>query len=126
MMSFEDDVEMLLDGEMLCIAAVLDELGNCPANEFFDEDRKRRGKVAPTFLKLADHGECKNRTKFKVVEGQSGLFEVKSGQIRLFCFRHENYWLMLNGIIKKQDKLKSSDIKRAVNLRDAFCRRHAI
>ena len=78
-----------------------------------------RTKLDVIFQRLGDMGSLKNRTKFKKVD--DGVFEIKSGQIRLFCFfTNDKRLVLLYGIRKKTDRLKTKDIRKAINMRAEF------
>lgn len=66
-------------------------------------------------------GSLMSREKFKKVEGTDGLFEFKSFQDRLFCaLSSDQRVVLLCGVRKKQDKLRPSDVKRAVRLMERW------
>lgn len=93
--------------------------GSSPAVEFLDPltDDKRR-KLDTLFERMGDHGELRNKEKFKKVEDSDGLFEFKSHQIRVLCFfGTDNGVYLLLGLIKKSDKLKKSEVERAEEYR---------
>jgi hypothetical protein len=67
--------------------------GSSPAKEFVDSrDKQDRAKLLYLFQLRADLGqnEWRNREKFKPIDGP--LFEFKSFQIRVLCFRDGATW----------------------------------
>ena len=73
-----------------------------------------RQKLDVLFEYLGNHGRLSNREKFKKVENSAGIWEFKSFQIRILCFFAPGKRVMLAlGVIKKRDKLSSSDVQRA-------------
>lgn len=103
--------------EALCLAD-----GSCPAGEFLDSlDSADRRKLDVLFERLGDHGEIRNREKFKKLEGSDGIFAFKSHQIRLPCFFTRDKRVMLCfGLIKKKDKYTTEDIRRAEDYRRRY------
>ena len=83
-----------------------------PAKEFIEglSERDQR-KILALFRRMADKGNVPNTEQFKLVEGK--IFEFKKQQIRVFCFRKDDRWLLTNGYKKKRDKLDRSEIDRA-------------
>ena len=78
-----------------------------------------RTKVDVIFQRLGDHGRLHNTTKFKKVSAD--IWEIKSGQIRIFCFRHPGGHLILAfGLRKKSNRHKPKDVARATRMRDEF------
>lgn len=60
---------------------------------------------------MAERGNVPNREQFKLVEDK--IFEFKKQQMRFFCFRKDDRWLLTNGYKKKRDKLDRAEIDRA-------------
>ena len=60
---------------------------------------------------MAEHGTVRNPEQFKPVQGK--IFEFKKHQIRVFCFREGDRWLLTNGYKKKKTKLDQGEIDRA-------------
>ena len=60
---------------------------------------------------MAEHGDAPNPEQFKHVQGK--LFEFKKHQIRVFCFRDGNSWILTNGYKKKRDRLDRKEVARA-------------
>lgn len=61
--------------------------------------------------------QLRNRTQFKVVEGD--LFEFKRNdlQMRLFAFRDSKIWYLLCGLTgKKENELPPGEVRRALDL----------
>ena len=63
--------------------------------------------------------DMRNTEKFRH-EGD-GLFAIKSGQIRIYCFFDSgNLMFLTNGVKKKQNRARREDVERACNLRDYY------
>jgi phage-related protein len=85
------------------------------AKEFFHGCQPEdKAKLRALFVRLADHSTIPNRQKFRQVEG--AVFEVKSHQIRISCYRSEDVWYLLHGFVKKQDRWPKQEVERAVRL----------
>ena len=98
--------------------------GSCPAGDFLDalSDSDRR-KLDVLFEMMGDHGEIRNREKFKKLKDTDGLFEFKSFQVRLPCFFVPGLprrVMLLFGLTKKGDNLKPADVRRAEAYRTWF------
>lgn len=94
--------------------------GSYPAGEFLDElPEKSRKKLDVIFEMLGDQGTIHNVTKFKKVE--DGIFEIKSHQVRIFCFfTSDKRLVLLYGLLKKRDRHKRKDIAKAISMRVDF------
>lgn len=97
--------------------------GSCPAGAFLDElPKKSRTKLDVIFELLGDNGRIQNVTKFKKIE--DGIFEIKSHQVRIFCFfTSDRRLILLYGLMKKRDQHKRKDIDKASRMRDDFLHR---
>lgn len=95
--------------------------GSCPAGTFLDSlDEKEAGKVAAIFTILGDRGTYQNRERFKKLTN-TNLWEIKSYQIRIFCFfAPDRRLVLLDGVKKKKDKHKAADISRAEEYRSYY------
>ena len=97
--------------------------GQCPAGRFLDElTDAERTKVDVIFQWLGDHGQLRNVTKFKKVGAD--IWEIKSGQIRIFCFRAPGHWILAFGVRKKSNRHMRKDISRATSMRAEFLNRN--
>lgn len=93
--------------------------GSCPAGEFLDRLKEQdRKKLDVIFEMLGDMGRIHNDLKFKKVEGR--IFEIKSHQIRIFCFFTSGRLILLYGIKKKRDRLPRRHIDKAINMMSEF------
>jgi len=110
------------EGSYFTIQALALPDGSCPAGQFLDGlDASDRQKLDVLFEYLGNHGRLSNREKFKKVENSDGIWEFKSFQIRILCFFTRDKKVMLAlGAIKKRDKLKASDVKRAEQYKRDF------
>lgn len=68
-------------------------------------------RLVALFRRVAEHGDAPNPEQFKHVQGK--LFEFKKHQIRVFCFRHGDSWILTNGYKKKEDRLRPAKIRQA-------------
>lgn len=86
--------------------------GSMPAKEFIEGlgDSNQR-KLATLFKRMADHGTVPNSQQFKKVRDR--VFEFKKHQMRVFCFREGDSWLLTNGYKKKKDRLNPAEVDRA-------------
>jgi hypothetical protein len=89
--------------------------GRCPARDFMDaQNQRERAKLTALFERFSDHGPP-HKERFKKVEGNIHAF--KSYQIRVFCAYAPGYRvILLYGLIKKRDRYKSREIKKAKRL----------
>jgi hypothetical protein len=88
--------------------------GACPVGEFLDGLAiKDRVKVQNLFHLLGDTGRISNQEKFKKLEGTT-LFEFKSFQIRIICaFLSGKIVLLLHGVMKKGNRIKAAELRKA-------------
>ncbi len=86
--------------------------GNMPAKDFVDGlSAENRARLAAVFDRLANHGQFRNPTRFKKLQGD--LFECKQYQIRVGCFQEGRTWFLTHGFIKKAKRWKKSEVDRA-------------
>lgn len=87
-----------------------------PAKVFIEQQllEREQATLAALFKRMADYGTVPNREQFKPVRGE--IFEFKKHQIRVFCFRRENRWLLTNGYRKKRDRIAPAEIDRAIRI----------
>ena len=110
-MSKDADSTIVVRGNQRTIEYATCANGSMPAKEFIEglSERDQR-KILALFRRMADKGNVPNTEQFKLVEGK--IFEFKKQQIRVFCFRKDDRWLLTNGYKKKRDKLDRSEIDR--------------
>lgn len=95
--------------------------GRCPAGDFLDELTPReRTKLDVIFQMLGDGQGIRSRTQFRKLRDTDGVFEVKSGQIRITCFYAGRDLILAFGVRKKSDKLPRKDIRRAISMKREF------
>lgn len=100
------------DGNLRTIEYAVRANGSMPAKVFIESlDESDQRKIAVLFRRMAEHGRVPNREQFKPVGGE--IFEFKKHQVRVFCFRKENRWLLTNGYKKKTARLNQNEIARA-------------
>lgn len=75
-------------------------------------------KLLRLFERMALHGEVRGGEKFHQLEGP--IWEFKSYQIRIPCFREGKEWVLTHGFVKKADWGRKFDgeIRRALRIRD--------
>ena len=86
--------------------------GESPARDFIEglSDSDRR-KLAALFDRMAEVGQIRNLQRFRKIEGD--IWEFKSDQIRIGCFQEGRVWFLTHGFIKKSDKWRPEEKKRA-------------
>ena len=111
-MSKDTDSSIVVRGNQRTIEYAICANGSMPAKEFIEGlSEPDQAKILVLFRRMAEKGNVPNREQFKLVEGK--IFEFKKQQIRVFCFRKGDRWLLTNGYKKKRDKLDRSEIDRA-------------
>lgn len=89
--------------------------GACPGSEFFDGlSSLDKAKLMALFLIAGDHGKFYNPEKFGDLG--EGLYEFKSGQIRMpFAYAKNDRGVIMitHGFIKKKDKTPRNEIARS-------------
>lgn len=111
-MSRDADRHIVVRGSLRTIEYAVCANGSMPAREFIEGmDESGQRKMATLFERMAKHGNVPNREQFKSVREK--IFEFKKHQIRVFCFRKGDRWLLTNGYKKKKDKLDQGEIDRA-------------
>lgn len=83
-------------------------------------DREQR-KLLDRLWLAANYGPLMNPTQSKAVAGTEGLFELKSGSVRVFYF----YWgrgnmVLTHGFVKRTPRTPRQEIDRAERLRGQF------
>jgi len=92
--------------------------GTIPGLEFLrDQDAKWQAQIHVLFRRLGDEVRISNREKFKRIEG-TDFWEFKAFQIRMPCyFRPDQRVVITHGFIKKDDKIRRSDLERAESIK---------
>ena len=68
---------------------------------------------------IADQGTPRDKRKFRHEE--DGIYAIKQGQARIYCFFDAGLVILLShGTIKKKEKADPEDLKRAKRLRKAY------
>lgn len=123
-MSKDADSTIVVRGNLRTIEYAIRANGSMPAKEFIEGlSVPDQAKILVLFRRMADKGDVPNREQFKLVEGK--IFEFKKQQIRVFCFRKGDRWLLTNGYKKKRDKLDRSEIDRAQRIMQEHLEREA-
>ena len=96
--------------------------GKMPAKEFIESlDSQARIKLEVLFERMAEYGQIRSKQKFRHLDGK--IWEFKSDQNRVLCFRHGNSWILTHGFTKKQDKTPRKEIDRANDIMDEHLER---
>ena len=123
-MSKDADSSIVVYGNQRTIEYAIRTNGSMPAMEFVeglsDSDQT---KMAVLFDRMAQHGNAPNPKQFKPVRGK--IFEFKKHQIRVFCFRKGDRWLLTNGYKKKRDRLDQGEVDRAERIMGEHLEREA-
>ena len=123
-MSKDADSTIVVRGNLRTIEYAIRANGSMPAKEFIEGlSEPDQAKILVLFRRMAEKGDLPNREQFKLVKGK--IFEFKKQQIRVFCFRKEERWLLTNGYKKKRDKLDRSEIDRAQRIMQEHLEREA-
>lgn len=106
------------EGRLRTICFAIAANGESPGWKFFWETLDEDGRIQmdKLFKWMGDLGEINNDKKFKPVRGK--IFEFKSFQIRMLCFRSGDAWIITHGLIKKQDKIPPAEIATAERIRE--------
>jgi hypothetical protein len=101
-----------------CISFARDAAGESPGWRFFWDELDDDGRIQmdKLFKWMGDLGHIANDQKFKHVSGK--LWEFKSHQIRMLCFRSGDAWVITHGFLKKQDKIPPVEITLAERIMD--------
>jgi mRNA-degrading endonuclease RelE of RelBE toxin-antitoxin system len=85
--------------------------------KFFRElPEDSRNRLARRLVFMAEQGLPRDERKFK--HEDDGIFAIKQGQVRIYCFLDTGRLILLtHGTLKKQQKADPEDLKRAKRLR---------
>jgi mRNA-degrading endonuclease RelE of RelBE toxin-antitoxin system len=88
--------------------------------EFVEElPEETRNRLVRLIEHIADQGKPRSEQKFRHEE--KGIFAIKQGQVRIYCFFDDDWGILLtHGTIKKKNKADPEDLKRAKRLRNAY------
>jgi hypothetical protein len=76
---------------------------------------RNANEAAALLAQLAARGNQLREPRSKVIEGQRNLFELRGHQVRIFyMFRPGREIVLLDGVIKKQDRISKADLKRVL------------
>ena len=90
-----------------------------PALDFYRGLRPTdAAKIKALFSRLAEHGQIRNREKFKKLDDRQGLaiWECKSFQLRFLGGFAGRQFVVACGLRKKRDRHKSTDLDRAARI----------
>jgi hypothetical protein len=112
----------LVIGEKFTISELVRQ-GRSLFREFFDSlTKQQQAKVLRILERIADHGPPRNEEKF--VHEEDGIYAIKDFKVRIYCFYdRESLILLTHGAIKKGNKAKPEDLRRAKRLRGEYVRK---
>lgn len=89
---------------------------NFPVRTFLNGLEGRNANEAAALLsRLAILGNRMRPPDSKLVEGQRNLFELRGHQVRIFyMFLPGRVIVLLDGIVKKQDRIPMADLRRVL------------
>jgi hypothetical protein len=95
--------------------------GTVPGMEFLKAQEPRwQANMQVLFKRLGDEGRISNREKFKPIENTE-FWEFKAFQIRMPCyFRRDQRVVITHGFLKKDDKIRKGDLRRATNIKNEY------
>ena len=90
--------------------------GQFPIREYLASlDARNARQAAPLLAKLAERGNQMRPPDSVAVEGRRNLFELRGHQVRIFyMFLPGRMIVLLDGIVKKQDKIARRDLDRVL------------
>lgn len=114
----------LITGEKFSIFS-LEKNGKKPISDFLLELEKRDDNSYKTLLRklklIADRGIPYNEEIFKIIKGYDNLYEIKSKQIRIFCFFYGEKIIITTNYFKKQsNKTPQHEIKKAESIKQEY------
>jgi len=111
---------IIYKGIFFTVEAAIRNNGSIPAIDFIKSlPKKDRVKLEALFRTFGDRGLIRDERKFKKLEGD--IWEFKSFQIRLLCYRTKNRLIILtHGFYKKANKTKKSEIEKAIQIRREY------
>ena len=109
--------QIIVTGEWYVVEWATKLNGSVPGKEFYENlSEQEKARVLALFSRLAEHRQIRNREQFKKVEGYE-LFEFKKFQTRfLGDFRPGRRFVVATGLNKKSNKLKRTEIEKAINV----------
>jgi phage-related protein len=115
----------LYAGSKLSIFYAVREGGSQPAREFLknlkQENPRHSAKILTLVKRLGDYGQIANKKQF--TNERVGIFAFKSYQVRVLGFYGpERTFILTHGLIKKQQKLPSSEWEKARKIQTEFDR----
>lgn len=116
--------KVIARGEKFAILEI-ERNGTSTLKKFFKSfSGEQQAGVTSAIKFIADKGPPNNESKFRH-EGD-GIYAIKDGQIRIYCFYDTDSQIVLtNGVIKKAKKADPNELKRAKKLRKAYLRSRA-
>lgn len=114
------DTAIIYRGKQYDIYSVTDG-GRSYATDFIkDLQQNDQKKVVALLQRAADHGLPRNEERFHKLKG-CDIYEFKSFQVRLLCFRDKTRLIILtHGFLKKGNSTPKNEIERAVKLQKEY------
>jgi hypothetical protein len=111
-------------GEGNCLTGYeLEKNGRSTVEKFIKGlDKRKQAGILALLKWIADNGKPRDPRKF--ISEEECIFAVKDFQVRVYCFLGEdNSIILTNGAIKKDNRAKPEDLRKAKRLRDEYERR---
>ena len=110
-----DRRDVVVEGRALCVTFAVRSDGSRPAATFLEGcSNSDQAKLIALFERMAEHGRIHHPEKFKKLKDD--IWEFKSFQIRMPCFRDGQEWVLTHGFTKKKNKTPKSEIQRAIDI----------
>lgn len=110
-------------GKKFIIYAIAPPHGNPLVKQFIEEDLEEaeRKQIVKAIIRAADHGPPLNPEKSRAIAGESNLYELKEGRVRVMYFYGGKGVIVLShGFLKNAGPPVQNDIARAKRLRDQY------
>jgi mRNA-degrading endonuclease RelE of RelBE toxin-antitoxin system len=111
--------ELFYRGSKRTIVWARDASGRLHGREYFEGlPPNDQAKVEALLRRMGDHGEIRNKEKFKHEEG--GFYCFKSFKRRLMCFFDRNLVVITHGFDKKRDRLDRKQLERGQRISQVY------
>lgn len=113
-------------GEKFQVEFYFNEKGEIPAKELIESlsSNKVIVKLAGFVKLIADEGMLYDEQKFRIVDQKEKIYEFKPGRYRFFNFFYTGgKIIIMNGYLKKSQKVDKKALKRAIRLRKDYIER---
>ena len=109
---------VVASGPQASIVCAIRTNGRMEAKDFLDSPECKNFKSAflALFQKIANANPDDDEVRPKPLK-KTTICEFVKGQIRVFCFRHGNAWVLTHGDLKKSNRTPPANIERAERIR---------